>query len=137
MIMFLFQNQTPVADSVMEVETIILLRMIHPKMGKKCIRPSPSSTMLVIRVPCCVALTNLARHQRDRQISPGGIQKKSVTPLHSSTTQQWYRERHKCVATNYPTGDTRKKSIFLLHTTLLKQHLVVIGHVVYLISFFI
>ena len=50
--------------------------MIHPKMGKKCIRPSPSSTMLVIRVPCCVALTNLARHQRDRQISPGGIQKK-------------------------------------------------------------
>ena len=75
-IMIFFSNQIPVADSVLEVETIILLRMIHPKMGKKCIRPSPSSTMLVIRVPCCVALTNLARHQRDRQISPGGIQKK-------------------------------------------------------------
>ena len=70
---------------------------------------SSTTTMLVIRVPCCVALTNLARHQRDRQISPGGIQKKV---LHHYT--QVLHSRHKCVATNYPTGDTRKKSIFFL-----------------------
>ena len=54
----------------------------------KYIYSSSSTTMLVIRVPCCVALTNLARHQRDRQISPGGIQKKVLhhytQVLHSS-----------------------------------------------------
>ena len=87
------------ADSVyyLEVETVILLlSMIHLKMGKKMYytkypstySSSSTTTMLVIRVPCCVALTNLARHQRDRQISPGGIQKKVLhhytQVLHSS-----------------------------------------------------
>ena len=72
---------------------------------------SSTTTMLVIRVPCCVALTNLARHQRDRQISPGGIQKKSVTPLHSSTTQQWqYRERDTSVQPQITQLVTRGKS---------------------------
>ena len=53
---------------------------------------SSTTTMLVIRVPCCVALTNLARHQRDRQISPGGIQKKVLhhytQVLHSIVVQR-------------------------------------------------
>ena len=78
----------------LEVETVILLlSMIHLKMGKKMYQTkypstyssSRTTTMLVIRVPCCVALTNLARHQRDRQISPGGIQKKCYT-----TTLKYY-----------------------------------------------